>query len=237
MKNSQKVYPAKFQRSRGFALTLIVAILAILAIGAVLFVTKNEKVEAPVVDHSYKSSSYTQEEQTQARERASKVYTNTKYGFVLEFPDSWKDFVAQENTDEIKFCVKTQNPLSKDIPGYSCLYKIIITDRQTWEKEAAPCLGDRNSQAMCDWVDTIVGKNDKYVFSGTVAVQDYNDAEYLYIQETKKIIFKFINKVATSTPSVSTTTNNVACTMDAMMCPDGTYVGRSAPDCKFICPK
>ena len=29
---------------------------------------------------------------------------------------------------------------------------------------------------------------------------------------------------------------SVACTMDAMMCPDGTYVGRSAPDCKFICP-
>jgi hypothetical protein len=28
----------------------------------------------------------------------------------------------------------------------------------------------------------------------------------------------------------------VACTMDAMQCPDGTYVGRSAPDCKFICP-
>lgn len=28
----------------------------------------------------------------------------------------------------------------------------------------------------------------------------------------------------------------IACTMDAMMCPDGTYVGRSAPDCKFVCP-
>jgi hypothetical protein len=28
----------------------------------------------------------------------------------------------------------------------------------------------------------------------------------------------------------------VACTMDAMVCPDGSYVGRSAPDCKFICP-
>ena len=35
---------------------------------------------------------------------------------------------------------------------------------------------------------------------------------------------------------ISTTTNSVVCTMDAMMCPDGTYVGRSAPDCKFICP-
>jgi hypothetical protein len=35
---------------------------------------------------------------------------------------------------------------------------------------------------------------------------------------------------------VATTTNPVACTMDAMMCPDGTYVGRSGPDCKFVCP-
>lgn len=28
----------------------------------------------------------------------------------------------------------------------------------------------------------------------------------------------------------------VACTMDAMMCPDGSYVGRSAPGCEFRCP-
>lgn len=29
----------------------------------------------------------------------------------------------------------------------------------------------------------------------------------------------------------------VACTMDAMMCPDGSYVGRVAPDCNFaMCP-
>jgi hypothetical protein len=28
----------------------------------------------------------------------------------------------------------------------------------------------------------------------------------------------------------------VMCTMDAMMCPDGTYVGRSGPNCEFVCP-
>jgi len=28
----------------------------------------------------------------------------------------------------------------------------------------------------------------------------------------------------------------VACTMDAMMCPDGSYVGRTGPNCEFICP-
>ena len=28
----------------------------------------------------------------------------------------------------------------------------------------------------------------------------------------------------------------VACTMDAFQCPDGSYVGRSAPNCEFVCP-
>lgn len=26
------------------------------------------------------------------------------------------------------------------------------------------------------------------------------------------------------------------CTMDAKMCPDGTYVGRTGPNCEFVCP-
>lgn len=28
----------------------------------------------------------------------------------------------------------------------------------------------------------------------------------------------------------------IACTMDAMMCPDGSYVGRTGPNCEFVCP-
>jgi hypothetical protein len=30
--------------------------------------------------------------------------------------------------------------------------------------------------------------------------------------------------------------NEVACTADAMECPDGSYVGRSGPNCEFVCP-
>ncbi len=31
--------------------------------------------------------------------------------------------------------------------------------------------------------------------------------------------------------------NEVACTMDAMLCPDGSYVGRQGPNCEFApCP-
>lgn len=35
-----------------------------------------------------------------------------------------------------------------------------------------------------------------------------------------------------------TSTEPVACTMDAMMCPDGSYVGRTGPKCEFeACPE
>lgn len=40
------------------------------------------------------------------------------------------------------------------------------------------------------------------------------------------------------TRSANPTPNNVACTMDALICPDGTAVGRSGPDCAFApCPQ
>ena len=28
----------------------------------------------------------------------------------------------------------------------------------------------------------------------------------------------------------------IVCTMDAKMCPDGSYVGRTGPNCEFVCP-
>ncbi len=38
-------------------------------------------------------------------------------------------------------------------------------------------------------------------------------------------------------PTVPEDGEAVACTMDAMMCPDGSYVGRTAPNCEFsACP-
>ncbi len=45
------------------------------------------------------------------------------------------------------------------------------------------------------------------------------------------------NVVATSTATTTTSDTFVACTMDAKMCPDGTYVGRQGPKCEFsACP-
>lgn len=35
----------------------------------------------------------------------------------------------------------------------------------------------------------------------------------------------------------ATSSGEVACTMDAMQCPDGSFVGRTGPNCEFVCPE
>ncbi|MBI5134295.1 MAG: hypothetical protein HZA81_02840 [Candidatus Taylorbacteria bacterium] len=41
----------------------------------------------------------------------------------------------------------------------------------------------------------------------------------------------------TSTQSYETDGEGIVCTMDAKLCPDGSYVGRTGPDCQFAaCP-
>lgn len=37
-------------------------------------------------------------------------------------------------------------------------------------------------------------------------------------------------------PVASSTPEAVLCTADAMLCPDGSYVGRTGPKCEFVCP-
>jgi phage shock protein PspC (stress-responsive transcriptional regulator) len=39
-----------------------------------------------------------------------------------------------------------------------------------------------------------------------------------------------------SNPQSLPNTEPVVCTMDAKMCPDGSFVGRSGPNCEFVCP-
>lgn len=34
----------------------------------------------------------------------------------------------------------------------------------------------------------------------------------------------------------TTNTEIVACTKDAMQCPDGSFIGRTGPNCEFVCP-
>ena len=43
-------------------------------------------------------------------------------------------------------------------------------------------------------------------------------------------------KIGVLTKNGNQASEPIACTMDAKMCPDGTYVGRTGPKCEFVCP-
>lgn len=50
-------------------------------------------------------------------------------------------------------------------------------------------------------------------------------------------IFYLVNRKEVAPPTVSPPGGQVACTMEAKLCPDGSYVGRTGPNCEFaLCP-
>ncbi len=118
-----------------------------------------------------------------------KTYTNTQYGFQITFSEIWKGYkVVKEDNNNILFCVPSKKPLDKVVSGYSCLYRLVVSDRIVWEKEAEPCLKNSEAESMCDWVGNVVGKNEKYVFSLSNAVQDFNEEDNIAFNDFKNNI-------------------------------------------------
>ena len=98
MKNSKKVYPAKLQRSRGFVIPLIIAIVAILAVGGIYYTYNwggsmcwpyckgmtdqdRELIKQSAIDAGATTTDVT---------AGWKTYTNTQYGFEFKYPESWE---------------------------------------------------------------------------------------------------------------------------------------------------
>jgi len=54
--------------------------------------------------------------------------------------------------------------------------------------------------------------------------------------QNKLIMISVPAAFAASVLAVASFASAQMCTMDAMVCPDGSYVGRSGPNCEFVCP-
>ena len=67
--------------------------------------------------------------------------------------------------------------------------------------------------------------------TGTMTYEDghiQGSKSFSYIINNNEVQINLINNVLKEP---------IACTMDAKQCPDGSYVGRSGPNCEFVCPK
>jgi hypothetical protein len=50
------------------------------------------------------------------------------------------------------------------------------------------------------------------------------------------MLYLFVPQVRELSPGAGESPEPVFCTADAYQCPDGTWVGRTGPDCQFVCP-
>jgi len=162
---------------KGFVIPLIIAIVAILTLGGVVFVTKNKEVKAPVIIDPISTT------------------TNSLVG----------------GDKDIHGCIGSA--------GYS------------WCQVKNKCL--RVWEEKCEVATTTIPKVECKTDNDCLEVSCPGNGGFAH---EMCIQGKCAFAPGTKERCMATTTNPVACTMDAMMCPDGTYVGRSAPDCKFICP-
>lgn len=72
---------------------------------------------------------------------------------------------------------------------------------------------------------------EKYTYQPSSVLEDVPNASSTPVA-AQPVTPQNPNPVVNPTPAPEP----IACTMDAMMCPDGSYVGRSGPNCQFVCP-
>ncbi len=58
----------------------------------------------------------------------------------------------------------------------------------------------------------------------------------IYILTAIAILAGIVSFVTSNKSEELVKDEGVVCAMDAMMCPDGSYVGRTGPNCEFVCP-
>jgi len=73
------------------------------------------------------------------------------------------------------------------------LFNISMNNRKEWDESTEPCRRDRNL-GMCDWIDSEIARNDRYVFSYGIINGDYMKGQKEAFEDIQKNIgtFKFI---------------------------------------------
>jgi hypothetical protein len=59
----------------------------------------------------------------------------------------------------------------------------------------------------------------------------------IYILIVVAVMAGFVQVLISTKQEVPSDDQTIACTMEAMLCPDGSYVGRTGPKCEFVCPE
>ncbi len=192
-------------------------------------------------------------------------YINTKNGFAFKIPDMFKfpETIVADDSNYFSTSEGIDSPLALST-GDVLLESTVYTNINSTTLKKTDLIETAKINEILDQPFQPIGKLKKMSVFGNngsiLAEVSDNDSEPKYyiavIRKDEKVYsikmfasnqnfedlsdtfnkmvstFRFINPEAISSPLP------VACTMEAKICPDGTAVGRSGPNCEFpSCPK
>ncbi|HJY98465.1 MAG TPA: PsbP-related protein [Patescibacteria group bacterium] len=221
------------------------ALFVLLSLGAVVFLyNQNQKLKNLVAGYQAPSPTPAQTPDPTA---SWKTYTNKEENFSFKYPSEWAIDTKEEDGDERKENVFVQlTKQAATIDFYADMMGIGGIGR---EFAGTPVEVSGYNLYKFQFENTtndttIIGVTDALTNSiGVFEIQDKtysitlrypnNYAEKAELEREFDLILSTFKLNPTGTPSASP----VACTLEAKICPDGTAVGRSGPNCEFApCP-
>lgn len=242
--------PHHFMTRKTFVLMLTLLMLALGSVGGAYYVTQmerssqnNQATQPPRVATATPTPTT-----NPSPTPLLKTYSNVKYGYTFEYPanlsltgNPTSDYLTLANQITLNASPYSPESCRGDCPfissdGEEKIGNFIFKKY----KGRQGSIGGGTPQSFVDYVL----EKDKTYYLFTVFELDFANTEP-ETREMKEVpedkialirqilaTFKFINSSPTQTPI-----DQVMCTMDAKICPDGSSVGRVPPTCEFApCP-
>lgn len=221
--------PTKTWRSRVIPVLLFILVILLVAVGYLFY--QNQSLKKELSKFLPTPTPTTQESSVPSNDSTSnwKTYINKQYNYSFQYP---KTYIINEigsnsstNLSVVNTCIANESNICNDPESIGFVvksqnFKPQLDDEYTYIKiDNIKSIKSFSQYWGGDWINVYIPKDKSYISVGTDKIN-----EKVFDQILSK--FKFLDD-----------DQQTACTMEAKLCPDGSSVGRSGPNCEFSpCP-
>lgn len=234
---SPEVTPIK--NYRPYIYTAIVALIAVAGLGHYLMPTQLS-YEVQGIPDVTTNGGYVQNNTAENQSVVNnwKTYKDASYKFSIQYPSEWTFTPNTFHPDKDFFYIGFG-------PEESVATKPLVVLRIYTAGHGQLVVRDNLEKIIIDGVEGKMFKSTTqsgkpYVmigFSKNGYQYELEATGFSEGEKTVNTVLEMISRFIFNDTSISNTPAPIACTMDAMMCPDGSYVGRSGSNCEFVCPR